>query len=563
MTTPESPDPTLESEADAATTTTEESPPPEPMTPERVSAWNRYLDRYVAGGVLLLVFLGAMHPIISSSLWPRLKAGQLASSQGPITRDPFSYTMEGQNWVNIPWLFEVLNWQLYNGVASAINGLSATKTFWAATALTVLNALVLAITAGVLLAVRRRGPGLWWASLCVMLALGGFLLPSAAIGIVPLVGGIAAIAGPSEVDPGVWGILLLAVELWLLHRAVNQGRRGALYGLPFVFLLWANLDDSFAFGLIVLLVWLVGALIKPSRREPAETPALSWPLGLGILAASAAVCLLNPSLWRIYPTAFGPVVEMVRNLTGLKTTPLTGDQLSFFDPQSRKYFEDMLGPGMARLQIALYLILVTVGMLSFALNRRRFALGRFLAFVAASLLWAGLIRLAPFFALVFAAVLTLNGQEWYHDRFGTEGRLGAGWKLWSDGGRAVTILLIFAFLALGITGFAGVELPFGFGVDASQFAFEAAEHLRQSEVEGRVLNLSVSHGDALIWADPRHKTYIDSREGLFTDALRSELRDLRRALRDDDRPQWSALLEKVRRHDNHDLASPARGCARL
>lgn len=545
MTTPEAPDPTLAAEAADATATVEESPtPPEPMTPERVTAWNRYLDRYIAGGVLLLVFLGAIHPITNASLWPRLKAGQLASSQGPLTRDPFSYTREGQPWVNIPWLFEVVNWQLYDGISSAINGLKATKTFWASTALIVLNALVVTIAAALLLSVRRRGPGLWWSAFCVFLALGGFVVPSLAFGLAPIVGGIASIAGATEIAPTSWGILLLGLEIFLLHRAVNLGRRGALYGLPVIFLLWANIDDSFAFGLIVLAAWLLGALLKPARREEPDAPGLSWLLGLGVLAASAGVVLLNPSLWRIYPTAFGPYLDMVRNLAGLRKTPLTGDQLSFFDPQSRSYFESMLGPGMAWLQAALYLVVVSVGFLSFALNRRRFALGRFLAFVASALLWAGLIRLAPFFSLVFAAVLALNGQEWYHGRFGTEGRLGAGWKLWSDGGRALMILLIFGFLAIGITGFAGVERPFGFGVDDSQFAFEAAEYLRQSDIEGRVLNLSVSHGDALIWADPRHKTYIDSRQGLFPDALREELRDLRNALREDKRSEWAPILEK-------------------
>src|SRR5690606_32501360 len=144
---------------------------------------------------------------------------------------------------------EVVNWQLYHGVSSAINGLNATKTFWASTALIVLNALVVTIAAAFLLLVRRRGPGLWWSSFCVFLALGGFVVPSMALGLSPIVGGIASIAGATEVAPTSWGILLLGLEIFLLHRAVNLGRRGALYGLPVIFLFWANIDDSFAFGL--------------------------------------------------------------------------------------------------------------------------------------------------------------------------------------------------------------------------------------------------------------------------------------------------------------------------
>ena len=69
-------------------------------------------------------------------------------------------------------------------------------------------------------------------------------------------------------------------------------------------------------------------------------------------------------------------------------------------------------------------------------------------------LWGVFIGFGPEFAVVFAAVLALNGQEWYHDRFGTEGRLGAGWTFWSTGGRLVTLAALFVCVSLAITGYA-------------------------------------------------------------------------------------------------------------
>ena len=69
-----------------------------------------------------------------------------------------------------------------------------------------------------------------------------------------------------------------------------------------------------------------------------------------------------------------------------------------------------------------------------------------------SILWGCLIRYSAEFALVFAAVIALNGQEWYQARFGTQGRLGTRWTLWSTGGRLVTLLLIFAVVGIDITG---------------------------------------------------------------------------------------------------------------
>src|SRR5262249_42707925 len=150
--------------------------------------------------------------------------------------------------------------------------------------------------------------------------------------------------------------------------------------------------------------------------------------GLAVLAACATVCLLNPSFHRIYPAALEPFL----GLFSPSKTPLTREQLSFFGKTSQEFFDQSHGvPGAHRMYVAYYLILVGIGLGSFALNRRRFALGRFLTFAAAAVLWACLIRLAPEFALVFAATLILNGQEWYQDRFGVEGHLGRGWAIWS------------------------------------------------------------------------------------------------------------------------------------
>ena len=87
------------------------------------------------------------------------------------------------------------------------------------------------------------------------------------------------------------------------------------------------------------------------------------------------------------------------------------------------------------------LFLVTAGFGSFVLNRRRFSLSRFLIFAVAAVLWGTLIRFGPEFAVIFAATLALNGQEWYHDRFGTAGRLGAAGRSGRSGGRAVTIVV--------------------------------------------------------------------------------------------------------------------------
>ena len=136
-----------------------------------------------------------------------------------------------------------------------------------------------------------------------------------------------------------------------------------------------------------------------------------------------------------------------------------------------------------------------LGLGSFLLNARRFAWSRFLPFAVMAAMWGCFVGYGQEFAAVFAVVLALNGQEWYHDRFGTEGRLGLGWTLWSTGGRLVTLAAVFACVSLAITGYlkSAGDPQFGFSFDPNEFPFEFAEYLaRRDDIKGNVLNTTVA-----------------------------------------------------------------------
>ena len=145
------------------------TPPPEPWTPERVLDWNRYYDYYLVAALLLLVFISAAHPIVNASLWTDLQTGRLIADRGPITRDPFSYTMQDQPWANIPWVFQTISAKIWD-LASSFRPENGDRL--AAATLVVFTGLIRVLTALVLLKVRRAGPGLWWSVICVALALG-------------------------------------------------------------------------------------------------------------------------------------------------------------------------------------------------------------------------------------------------------------------------------------------------------------------------------------------------------------------------------------------------------
>ncbi len=258
-------------------------PEPEPWTPERVSEWNAYYDRYVMGATLLLALVVSCNYVADSSLFLHLKAGQLIGERtAPLTTDEFSYTKPGERWVDVPWLFQWSHAALYNAIYNAVPVDPADQTANQAKAdriavggLGLLDALVKLAAAWVLLKIRHRGPGLWWSAICVALAMGVFYDPLN--GLAP--GGLASVHGValsgSTILPGTWSYLFLALELLIIFRAFEQGRRAWIWWLIPLFVLWANWDVSFLPGLLILAATAVGHWLDgdvPGWTEGATDP---------------------------------------------------------------------------------------------------------------------------------------------------------------------------------------------------------------------------------------------------------------------------------------------------
>jgi hypothetical protein len=499
------------------------APAPEPWTARRVLEWNSYYDLYVAAFVVLLAFLGTANkiPAMNSGIWSLLQAGrQIAETRAPVVTDTTSIAGEGLRWVNVPWLYELSHYAIYQGGAALgpkpepgapVSRFSGPREQYGAGALIAVDALVRAFTAFLLLGLRRKGPGLWWTALCAAMAVGVTLGPATIESVSSTSAGevirsvrpwlgvqIGGIASPaSVVGPETWGLMLLALELLLLHQAMNLGKTGRLYALVPVFLLWANMDDSFGFGLLVLAASVIGMNLA-SRRDPSRGLGRSGWIALGLCFAATFV---SPS------HVFGVHAGFDLILKSIGSIP-RAIGLNFGPPSARSQFlfSPVFGPvgfdGIARTLRFYYLALLALGLASFLLNRRDFSLGRFLAFLVASLLWA--LNFGVFtspFAVVLAASLALNGQEWYHRTYGLEGRLGAGWTVWSTGGRLITLAVIFAAIARGVTGWGGQvgDAQFGFGFNPDDFPFESAEAIRDAPIEGGILNTSLPQGDAIAW----------------------------------------------------------------
>ena len=569
MTEPETTHPIPDSEnASSATpvesevTETDAEPPPEPWTPERVSEWNAYYDFYVKLAALLLVFMVACNYVTDTQLWLHLKTGQLITEQGwPIKADVFSYTENGRQWLDIPWLFQWIHAAIYKLANDLVPVSPADPTANRGTAeqiaigsLTVLSALARLATAWLLLKIRHRGPGVWWSALVVTFSLGVIFHPAYGL----MMGGIAGVA---SVSPKTWGLLLFSMEMYILFRAFSLRRGGTLWLMIPIFLIWANLDQSFLTGLVVMAAAAIGYWLdsksvnelaaRPEKSERTtgdevgESTIESRPrrpaTALLIVAICAVACLVNPFTYHAFADAFSPYLQLFEPARKITVVEL----LSFFGPWIRQNAgqEWYLLP-------AYYVLVVLAGLASFFLNSRRFSWTRFLPFAVMSVIWGIFMNSNPMFAVVFAAVIGPNGQEWYHDQMGTEGRLGRTWTVWSTGGRLVTLAMIFLMIGIDITGWNNTlrEVQFGLGYNPDVFPFEAAEFLANSkELEGNILNTSMAQGDALIWKGaPARQSYIDSRTRFFPVDLLVQWEETRKAISEDDVEKWKPLLDKYR-----------------
>jgi len=485
-----------------------EKKPPEPWTAEKVVEWNRYYDLYVAAGLLVLSFVTSLSLFEDSSVWSSLRSGAYTLSNGfPSTRNTFSYTAEGQRWVNLGWAYEAVSYVAY-GLGSSFAPAGKAEQY-GSSAVTILHALVRLATFLILIGIGRTRQGLWGRS--VLLGAVIYLSMFKRVGS-PLVG------------PELWGSLFLAILLRILFK-VTGGRNPRLaWALPVLFLFWVNFSTSAGLGLLMLAAWLAGLFVAGRKLDP---PLAAKSL-VGPVVASVLACLANP--WTIF--GFAALFPFSNQYTILPGNPLGALSL----PEAvRSEFQMLLA------------LLCVIGAVSFWLNSDRFRLDRFALLLVTALAWALWYRFAGDFAIVLAVIVGLNLEDWFSDAFGSEGHLGWKWATFSIGGRGLTILGLFGLAVVHITGYGlpPASPTFGLGFDPDRFAFESAEFLNKAEIEGQVFNWNASQGDSLLWkAYPVRKTYIDNRRNVFDDTLFVEREKLREALRDDNVEVWKPLLDK-------------------
>ena len=105
--------------------------------------------------------------------------------------------------------------------------------------------------------------------------------------------------GAIQASPAYFSILFFGIEIALLLEARRSGEMRPLRGLPFLFLLWANLHVQFVYGVVVLVLFVAAMACEPYVGSPSASS-----LALGkvakIVGLSVIATFLTPYLYRPY-----------------------------------------------------------------------------------------------------------------------------------------------------------------------------------------------------------------------------------------------------------------------
>lgn len=462
-----------------------------PLTPEDVQDEAIRGDFVIRWAIVLLALLMGFALIDQTMTLVHVKSGEYLIGNGilpPRGGDPFSATAEKRTWFNLSWLFDLLVAGAYGAGSwigiSVLKGLLVAATFWQ------------------MVRISRPKLPTWWGSICVIPAL-------------------VACQPRMTALPEIMTLLGVALTLRLLHEWKSVGSPRSLWLLVPLFFLWSNFDNRVYLGVWLLVLTAVGEALT---RIPAESRRPLKPLLTVIVCAIAATFVHPfPGGWLIEPwTLHQQVYPSFRTYAGEG-----GAGIQYFQVASREFFSNPSPSGILGL-----LLLVMAGMTMF-LNRKRLEVTDLLWFFGFAVVTVLSVHELAAASLVFCAIATLNGQNWYENRFSLEYTTDSRFLLLSRGGRAVTVLSLFSIALFVSTG--GIRAPGGarLGVGLSpELAGHVAsyERLLATSHGDRGFDFNPAQGDLLIWVGK--KPFIDQRLELYTGQGAENLIDLHLKTRD-------------------------------
>lgn len=387
---------------------------------------------------------------LDPDVWWHVKVGQeiLATHHWP-TVDPYSFTVAGQHWLAYEWLGDVMLAATFR-----IGGMRGLELL-----LMVLgSAIMLALYALATLRSGNSKAGFVASVILFVLAAASFTL-----------------------RPQMLGYLFLILTVIILER-FRQGKRGSVWLLPVLMLVWVNTHGSWIIGLGTIGVYLASGLME---FRLGDVEARRWsPSDRLRLASAFLLCTCATVI-----TPYG---------ASLAKSPF---EFAFSLPLNIGYIEEWqpmpFDMGMGKLFLAALLAFIFLRV-AYRFSCRLEEMALFLAGTVMACIHARfLLVFVPFFAPLLATLLA----RWVPPYMRAKDRY------------LLNAFLMAVLLALVIRYFpsrASLE-----GIVAGKSPVGAVEYLEHHSVPGPMFN-NYGFGGYLVWSRaPQHKVFIDGRGDLY------------------------------------------------
>ncbi len=448
------------------------------LTPELVEEEAIRGDFMLRWAVILLAMLLGWTVVSDTLTLVRIRSGEYMASHGvlPPRVDVFSTAADGREWVNLGWLGDLILAGVYR-----VGGDYA---------LTVLAAILAAVTFRCVVRTSMSGVSTWWGSTVAML------------------GAIACF--PHLTPNSIWTLLGVAITCRLLQRFDDDPAKPSLWALVPCFWLWANLDRHAFVGLAILLLWGIGRSATNFGLQASKRVALSriWaPIGVVCLAV-----MIHPWHYHVWTSpwlALGVEYPEIRQY-GSVTDEFSWQWYWVLADEFQVYRDLFVYFGLSTAVLAL---------VSIVLNLKVVPFEHLLLFFGINGLAVSGGYFIPSAAIVNVMIATLNAQAWYRRTFSQQYSVNMLSLAYSRGGRALTVLAVFGAAYLAITGWlmgaSGRRIGSGFDQDLASniSSYEQAMSDGPADIEKRPFNFRLEQGDILIWVG--YKPFVDRRLTLF------------------------------------------------
>ncbi len=247
--------------------------------------------------VLLLIITLSVRMLSDPDLGTHLSGGRWIAEHHTVPHKDFStYTVTDHRYIDIYWVFQLLVYGMYS--LGGYAGLSLLVT-------------TLSLILFLLLSYRNQNEK-------IPTGIGIFLLMFAFLVIEPRL----------ILRPELFTYIFIVCLVFILDL-YNSRQKDLLFLLPFIMLVWCNMQGLFVLGLGIIVIYFAGKFI--SDRKP------DYRLGL-ILLASVLACLVNPYFYRGFLLPF----ELFSRLEGENIFHQHIRELSSFASPDRMFFKDFL-----------------------------------------------------------------------------------------------------------------------------------------------------------------------------------------------------------------------------